>query len=59
MNLGTPVVPFCQKGTTGVPRFIRPFYFVVSLLKLNSRKEGTLIVHGLLGYLGMKKSALG
>ena len=38
-NLGTPVVPFC------------PFYFGVSLLKLNSRKKGTLIINGLLGNL--------
>ena len=35
--LDTPVVPFC------------PFYFGVSLLKLNSRKKGALIVNGLLG----------
>ena len=34
--LGTPVVPFC------------PFYLGVSLLKLNSRKKGTLIINGLL-----------
>ena len=39
--LGTPVVPFF------------PFYFGVSLLELNSRKEGTLIIHGLLGNLGI------
>ena len=38
--LGTPVVPF------------RPFYLGVSLLKLNSRKKGTLIINGLLGNLG-------
>ena len=37
--LGTPVVPFC------------PFNFGVSLLKLNSRKKGTLIINGLLGNL--------
>ena len=35
--LGTPVVPFC------------PFYFGVSLLKLKSRKKGTLIVLGVTG----------
>ena len=34
--LGTPVVPFC------------PFCFSVSLLKLNSRKKGTLVFNGLL-----------
>ena len=28
-----------------------PFYFGVSLLKLNSRKKGTLIISGLLGNL--------
>ena len=39
-HLGTPVVPFYT------------FYFGVSLLKLNSRKKGTLIVMGLLGNLG-------
>ena len=33
--LGTPVAPFC------------PFYFGVSLLKLNSTKKGTLIINGL------------
>ena len=37
--LGTPVVPFC------------PFYFEVSLSKLNSRKKGTLVIDGLLGNL--------
>ena len=36
---GTPVVPFC------------PFHLGVSLLKLNSRKKGTLIINGLLGNL--------
>ena len=41
LNLGTPVVPFC------------PFYLGVSLLKLNSRKKGTLIIKGLLGNLVM------
>ena len=30
-----------------------PFYFGVSSLKLNSRKKGTLIIHGLLGNLGV------
>ena len=38
-QLGTPVVPFF------------PFYFGVSLLKLNSRKKGTLIIMRLLGNL--------
>ena len=38
-NLGTPVVPFC------------PFYLGVSLLKLNTRKKGTLIFKWLLGKL--------
>ena len=38
-RLGTPVVPFF------------PFYLGVSLLKLNSRKKGTLIIMGLLGNL--------
>ena len=37
--LGTPVVPFC------------PFYFGVSLFKLNRRRKGTLIMNGLLGNL--------
>ena len=37
--LGTPLVPFCA------------FYFGVSLLKLNSRNKGTLIIMGLLGNL--------
>ena len=36
LGLGTPVVPFC------------PLYFGVSLLKLNSRKKGTLVIDGLL-----------
>ena len=40
LQLGTPVVPFY------------PFYFGVSLLKLNSRKKGILIIGGLLGNLG-------
>ena len=34
-----PVVPFC------------PFYFGVSLFKLNGRKKGTLTINGLLGNL--------
>ena len=38
--LCTPVVPFC------------PFYFGVSLLKLNSRKKGTLIINEFPGNLG-------
>ena len=38
-QLGTPVVPFS------------PFYLGVSLLKLNSRKKGTLIIMRLLGNL--------
>ena len=38
-SLGTPVVGFY------------PFYFGVSLLKLNSRKKGTLVIMGLLGNL--------
>ena len=38
-KLGTPVVPFC------------PVYLGVSLLKLNSRKKGTLVIKGLLGNL--------
>ena len=37
--LGTTVVPFC------------PLYFGASLLRLNSRKKGTLIIYGLLGNL--------
>ena len=37
--LGTPVEPFF------------PFYLGVSLLKLNSRKKGTLFMKGLLGNL--------
>ena len=40
LELGTPVVPlvpFC------------PFYLGVSLLKLNNRKKGTLIINRLLG----------
>ena len=40
-NIGTPVVPFC------------PFDFGVFLLKLNSRKKGTLIKRELLGNLAM------
>ena len=40
MQLGTPAVPFC------------PFYLGVSLLKLNSRKKGTLFIKGLLGNPG-------
>ena len=40
MQLGTSVVPFC------------PFYLGVSLLKLNSRKKGTLVIKGLLGNPG-------
>ena len=39
--LGTPVVHFFR------------FYFGVSLLKLNMRKKGTLIIKGLLGNLGL------
>ena len=39
-GLGTPEVPFF------------PFQFGVSLLKLNIRKKGTLIIMGLLGNLG-------
>ena len=35
-----------------------PFYLGVSLLKLNSRKKGTLIVKGLLGNLVMKRCYL-
>ena len=42
-RLGTPVVPFC------------PFYFGVSLLKRNSRKKGTRIIHGLLGNLEVEQ----
>ena len=38
-QLGTPVVPFS------------PFYLGVSLLKLNSRKQGTLMIMRLLGNL--------
>ena len=38
-ELGTPVVPFC------------PLYLGI-LLKLNSRKKGTLIINGLLENLG-------
>ena len=41
-----------------VPRYpssaLLPFLFGVSLLKLNSRKKGTLIINGLLGNLGTK-----
>ena len=40
--LGTQVVPFF------------PFYVRVSLLKLNVRKNGTLIIQGLLGNLGLR-----
>ena len=40
MGLGTPVVPYS------------PFHVGVSLLKLNSRKKGTLIIKGLLLNLG-------
>ena len=36
---GAPVVPFCR------------FYFGVSLLKLNGRNMGTLIINGLPGNL--------
>ena len=39
VQLGTPVVPFY------------PFCLGVSLLKLKSRKKGTLIIRGLLGNL--------
>ena len=40
------MVPFC------------PFYFGVSLLKLNSRKKGTLIIiHGLLTLTGEPSSS--
>ena len=39
MLLGSPVVPFFR------------FYVGVSLLKLNIRKKGTLIIRGLLGNL--------
>ena len=41
LQLGTLVVPFC------------PFYSGVSLIKLNSRKKGTLL-NGLLGNLDNK-----
>ena len=34
-----------------------PFYFGVSLLKLNSRKKGTLIINGLLWNLVGKEHA--
>ena len=44
-NLGNPVVPFY------------PFYLGVSLLKLNSRKKGTLIIKGLLGNLEMNRGS--
>ena len=46
--LGTPLVPFF------------PFYIGVFLLKLNSRKKGTLIIiKGLLGNLGLGFGGLG
>ena len=38
-ELGTPVVPFI------------PFDFGVALLKVSTRKKGTLIINGLLGNL--------
>ena len=41
-RLGTPVVPFV------------PFYMGVSLVKLNTRKKGILIIKGLLGNLENK-----
>ena len=41
----TPTVPFC------------PFYFGVFLLKLNSKKKGTLIINGLLGNLVFRKGS--
>ena len=36
-----------------------PFYFGVSLLKLNSRKKGTLIINGLLGNPGIQGLGFG
>ena len=37
--IGTPVVPFC-------------FFLGVSLLQLNSRKKGTLVINGLPSMIG-------
>ena len=45
-QLGTPVVSFC------------PFLFWSLLIKLNSRKKGTLIINGLLGNLGKREPLL-
>ena len=42
------VVPYIR-GTPAVPFY--PFCLGVSLLKLNSRKKGTLMIRGLLGNL--------